>query len=526
VYDLLVRGARLVDGTGNPWTRGDVAVAGDSIAAVGRVGLADASRVIDGDGLVVCPGFIDLHAHSDLQLFVDPSHAPKVRQGITTEVIGQDGLSYAPIRPDVLPVMRDLVAGINGAPDISYDWATVAQFLDRLDGVGPAVNVLHLVPHGALRLSVLGMEPRAPSGAELARMQEMAAAGMADGAFGLSTGLTYAPAQWSDTHEIVALCRSIASYEGVYVTHHRDYGARLVESVDEALQIGRDAGVAVHFSHFHISGSPWRGRAAEFLSRIDAERADGRDITLDAYPYLAGSTFLAAWLPESAQAGTPAEVMARLRDAEQRARIVSELNGGPRTYVVCTWEDFQIAGVRTEQNRSAEGRRLPELAAARAVSVGDLIVDLLLEEEMEVSILAFVGNEDNVREIMRHPVYTVGTDGILVGGAPHPRAYGTFPKLLGEYVRDLQLMSLEEAVRKMTSAAAQRMGIRDRGLLRTGMKADLVVFEPAAVGSPATYADPKRFPTGIPYVLVNGTPVVWDGRHTGATPGRVLRRGR
>jgi N-acyl-D-amino-acid deacylase len=521
--DLVIRGATVVDGSGGPRYSADLAVEGGRIVDIGRLGSMGARRTIAAAGLVAAPGFIDLHAHSDLMLLEQPEHPLKVLQGVTTELLGQDGLSYAPITPDALPAMRDMVAAINGSPDISYDWTSVDEFLARLAAARPAVNVAYLVPHGALRMSVLGMADRTADELEIGAMARMAAAGMADGALGLSTGLTYPPAQWSDTREIVGIARAIAPRRGIYVTHHRDYGPRLVESVEEALTVGREAGIPVHFSHFHVSGRPWAGRAGEVLALLDRERAMGRDVTLDAYPYLAGSTFLGAWIPAWVQAGTSDEVVQRLADPELRQGLMAELEAGPRTYVLATWDDFQISGVGSERNRDLEGLRLPAAAAHRGKRLGAFICDLLVEERMNVTILAFAGIEENVREIMRHAAYTVGTDAILVGGTVHPRAAGTYPTVLGRYVREEGVITLERAVQAMTGAPAARLGLVDRGLVREGLAADLVLFDPTTVAARNTYEDSRVPPAGMPYVIINGEAVKWDDQPTGARPGRVIR---
>jgi N-acyl-D-amino-acid deacylase len=521
MHDLVIRGATVIDGSGASRFGADVAVNGGLITEVGQLESSAARTTIPAEGLVLAPGFIDLHAHSDLMLLEQPEHGLKVLQGVTTELLGQDGLSYAPIAPAALPVMRDMITAINGAPDVAYRWSTVAEFLSLLAAAKPAVNVAYLVPHGALRLSVTGMADRVATDDEIAEMGRLAASGMADGALGLSSGLTYPPATWSDTRELVGIARAIAPYRGIYVTHHRDYGPKLAESVEEALTIGREAGVPVHFSHFHISGKPYAGRAGEFLARIDRSRAAGLDVTFDTYPYLAGSTFLGAWIPAHVMRGTTDEAIATLSDPERRPQILAEIEAGPRTYVYTDWGEFQIAGAA--HNRDLEGLRIPAAAAKRGRPLGAFIADLLIAEHMNVTILAFNGREENVREVMRHPAWTVGTDAILVGGTVHPRAAGTYPTILGTYARDEGVLSLERAVNAMTGAAAKRIGLVDRGLVRPGLAADLVLFDPATVAPRNSYEDSRVPPAGMPWVIINGVPVKADDQPTGARPGRVLR---
>jgi N-acyl-D-amino-acid deacylase len=523
MHDLVILGASVIDGTGAPAVRADVAIDGDTIAEVGRLASTDARRSVDADGLTLTPGFIDMHAHSDLALLDDPEHRLKTRMGVTTELLGQDGLAFAPGTSEAILEMRDMIAGINGAPDIEYDWTTVAGYLDRIEGVRPAVNAAMLVPHGTLRLSVMGMADRVATADERRQMAEMADGGMRDGALGLSTGLTYPPAQWSDTLEITDICRAIAPYKGIYVTHHRDYGAGLIESVHEALAIGMQAAVPVHFSHFHISGKPWQGRAPKLLHRLDTARAAGQDVTLDAYPYLAGSTFLGAFLPDSLQGGSPDEIVAKLRRPEIRRAVVVELDRQPKQFIQVGWEAFAISSLGVSAGQGLEGRRLIEIAASRGVSIGELICDLLIENEMKVGIIVHAGNEDNVRTVMGDSGYTVGTDSILVGDKIHPRAGGTYPRILGTYVREEGVLPLVTAVRAMSGAPAERLGLADRGTIRAGFKADLVLFDDTTVAGPASYEDPWLPPTGMPYVFVNGEAVKWDDEMTGGRPGHAIR---
>jgi N-acyl-D-amino-acid deacylase len=346
---------------------------------------------------------------------------------------------------------------------------------------------------------------------------------MADGALGLSSGLTYPPATWSDTRELVGIARAVAQYKGIYVTHHRDYGPRLMESVEEALTIGRDGGVPVHFSHFHISGKPYADRAQEFLDRIDRERAAGVDVTLDTYPYLAGSTFLGAWIPAHIMAGSTQQAVETLSDPARRDALAREIEAGPRNYVYIEWDEFQLSGIGAPAYEDLVGLRLPAAAARRGQRLGDFICDLLVAARMNVTILAFNGREENVRRVMQDPGWTVGTDAILVGSSVHPRAAGTYPTVLGTYARQEGIISLERAVNAMTGAPAGRIGLVDRGLVQPGLAADLVVFDPVTVGARNSYEDSRVPPAGMPYVIVNGVPVKWDDAPTDERPGRIIR---
>ncbi|AUG77012.1 N-acyl-D-amino acid deacylase [Kitasatospora sp. MMS16-BH015] len=526
MQDLLIRGAWVVDGTGAPRRRADLGVtAGVITPPEGR-----ARRVIEADGLVLAPGFIDMHAHSDLAVLTDPAHPAKVSQGVTCEVLGQDGLSYAPVDDSTLPLLRRQLAGWNGDPaGFDWSWRTVGQYLDRLDRDGLAAHACYLVPHGTLRALVVGWADRPAGAAELDRMGELLARGLREGAVGLSTGLTYTPGMYADRAELAHLCRVLAEHGAYHCPHTRSYGAGALEAYAEVIGLARETGCALHLTHATMNFGVNEGRAGEFLALVDAARADGVDLTLDSYPYLPGSTTLAALLPSWATAGGPAETLARLRDpaAREAIRVAVEETGSDGCHgVVTDWTTIQLSGSATAE----VGCTIAELAqrggvgGTTAVSGTTAFLDLLLADELRTMILQHVGHEANVRAIMRHPAHTVGSDGLLTGARPHPRAWGTFPRYLGHYSRELGVLSLEEAVARMTGRPARRLGLRGRGLIRTGYAADLVLFDPAAVRDTATFEHPRRPPEGIPYVLVAGTPVIDDHHPTEARPGRTLRR--
>lgn len=512
MLDLLIRNGRLIDGTGNPWYRADVGIHGERIAAIGHLADAGAARVIDAGERIVCPGFVDPHSHSDVLLLAHPRHEPKIRQGVTTEVLGQDGISYAPVSDEGLAYWREYWQAVNGLPALDWDWRGVGEFLAHFEGQVSA-NVAYLAPHATVRYEVLGLADRPPTGPELARMQELVAQAMAEGAVGLSTGLTYLPAFYSKTEELIALCDVVARYGGVYVTHLRDYGPGISEAIEEALTIGRRAGVPVHISHFN-------GRAAECLPLIDRARTEGLDVTFENYPYLAGCTLLSHFLPDWAQAGGIPDTVDRLRDPAVRARIQQEMAGSHDGQ----WHHYRICAVGTEANERYEGLSLPEAAQAAGKDVIDFICDLIVEERLAVTVVQHHANrtEADLRAMMQHPAHMVCTDAILLGSHPHPRGYGTYPRYLGTYVREEGVLTLEQCIRKMTSLPARRMGLMDRGLLAEGLAADLVIFDPEIVRDMATFEDPRQFPLGIDTVIVNGQVVLDEGEHTGATPGRVL----
>ncbi|HEU4547397.1 MAG TPA: D-aminoacylase [Microlunatus sp.] len=525
--DLLITDAVVVDGTGSPGRAADVAVTGDRIVAITPVGTGERGRrVIQADGRVLAPGFIDLHAHSDVQILVDHDHLAKVSQGVTCEVLGQDGLSYAPADEITAPLLRRQLSGWNGDPERALGWPRVADYLDALDG-GIACHAAYLVPQGTVRMLVVGNDDRPATAVERARMAELVRQGLLDGAVGLSSGLTYPPGMYADTDELVALCDVVAQHGGFYAPHHRSYGAGALAAYDEMIMIARRSGCALHLSHATLNFGVNAGRAGDLLTMIDAALADGLDVTLDTYPYLAGSTSLVALLPRWATAGGPDVIMDRLADESARARIASalEVEGSEGCHgCPVDWGTIEISGVGDPALSGAVGRTIEQLATDAGSAAIDVYADLLLTDRLATTILQHVGNEANVRAIMQHPVHTGGSDAILVGDKPHPRAWGTFPRYLGHYVRELGVLGLEDCIHHLTGRAAARLKLVDRGLVRVGHHADLVLLDPDRVRDVATYVDPRQQAEGIDWVLVDGEPVIEEGVRTLARPGRALRR--
>lgn len=531
MVDLVLRGGTIVDGTGSPARRGDVVVRAGRVAALLPPGGSreETGIVVDVSGLVVAPGFIDMHAHSDLAVLEDPVHEAKVLQGVTTEVLGQDGLSYAPATPQVLDELRVQLSGWNGEGlSLDMSWTTVAGYLDRVDA-GAAVNVAYLVPHGTVRLVVMGNAARPATADELATMQQLVAQGMRDGAVGLSTGLTYTPGSYADDDELVALCEVVAQHGGYYCPHHRNYGSTVVESYRECLTVAERAGIPLHLAHCHVNFPRNRGRAGEVLAAVEAARGRGIDVTLDSYPYLAGATYLHALLPGWAHEGGPGVLLDRLSQPRARERIVHEMEvvGSDGHHgIPVDWSTIVVSGVRDATLERHVGRSVAESAAAEGVPPAQLYLDLLVKDRLGSSCIVEVGNEENVRTILGDPQHTVGSDGILVGSHPHPRGWGSFARVLAHYVRHEGVLSLEQAVRHMTSTPARRIGANDRGVVAEGAVADLVCFDPATIRDNATYDDPRRTASGVIHVLVTGEFTVRDGVRTQALPGRSLRRSR
>ncbi|MEU0413999.1 D-aminoacylase [Streptomyces griseorubiginosus] len=522
--ELVIRDVDVVDGSGDPSYRADVVVDRGRIVSIVKEA-ADAGcqrpkarRELDAEGLVLSPGFIDMHAHSDLALLRDPDHSAKAAQGVTLEVLGQDGLSYAPVDDRTLKEVRRAIAGWNGhGDDIDFDWRTVGEYLDRLDR-GIAVNAAYLIPQGTVRALVVGWEDREATPEELDRMRELVAEGMEQGAVGMSSGLTYTPGMYAEDAELTELCRVVARYGGYYCPHHRSYGAGALEAYAEMVALTREAGCSLHLAHATMNFGVNKGRAPELLALLDEALASGADITLDTYPYTPGSTTLAALLPSWASEGGPEEVLKRLADDDTAERIRHDLEvvGADGCHgVPVDWDTIEISGVTDPALTEYVGRRLDGWTTAR---------HLLLADRLAPSILQHVGHEENVRQIMRHPVHTGGSDGILQGAKPHPRAYGTFPRYLGTYVRELGVLSLEECVAHLTSRPASRLRLPDRGLVKEGYRADLVLFDPRTVAPGSTFENPRQLPTGIPHVLIDGEFVIEEGERTEVLAGRAVRR--
>ena len=498
-FDLLVRGGRVVDGAGNPWLRADVAVRGDRIARIGHLPDADAARVIDAEGLVVAPGFIDPHTHAVRGVFDVPTADNYLLQGVTTLTEGNDGASPWPVGDHLARIAET---------GISPNWGVFAG-------------------QGTIRRLVLGADDRDPTPDELDRMRRLVAEAMEQGAFGLSTGLFYVPGSFTSTEEVIALSAVAAGYGGIYISHMRDEALLLLDSVRETIRIGEEAGIPVQMTHHKaISRDMW-GRSADSLALVDAARARGVDVTIDQYPYTASQTGITAVVPQWAQAGGTRELIERLRDPETRRRIREEIvfriehdrgGGDPANIVIglCAWD------------RSLEGRSLADILAGREIeptsaAAADLVMEIV--ENGGARAIYHAMDERDVERIMRHPATAIGSDGgvsVFGAGVPHPREYGAFARVLGRYVRERGVLTLEEAVRKMSGATAARLGLQDRGLLREGFFADVAVFDPERVIDRATFEQPHQYAAGVEYVLVNGVLVVDGGEHTGARPGRVL----
>lgn len=522
MLDLLITGGLIVDGSGNPGFRGAVGVEGERLRLLrGDTAGVEAARTLDATGRVVCPGFIDMHAHSGLVILAEPRHEPKVRQGVTTEVIGVDGCSYAPFQsPDDLRRFVEVNAGLDGCPPVPGRWSTVEQYLDRFDR-RVAVNVVYLVGNSPVRIGAMGWEDKPPTAAERANMSALLRVALEEGAWGMSTGLDYPPGSYADTAELVALSREAARLGGFYHTHVRyGLGDRFLDPFREAIEIGERSGIGTHITHFYQRTTA-PGGARRMLALVEDARAAGLDVTFDSYPYVFSSTRLNIVIPQWAFDGGPERLRAALESPEARARMRKEM--APRA---ASWQEMWLTHFKRREHHRFEGRSVAEVAELMGKDPVDAVCDLLLAEDQQVSYVSAGANAATLPKFVSHPLSMVGSDALLIGDYPSPRTYGTFPVILAEYVREDRFLALPDAIRKMTSFPAQRIGLPDRGLLRDGFKADVVVFDADTVKAPATRTEPKQFPVGIEHVVVNGRVVVEGGQHTGALAGRALRRGR
>ena len=528
MFDLIIENGTVVDGTGRPGFAADVGIVGGEIGAVGDLREAAGARRIDASRHAVSPGFIDMHSHSDRTLLDDPGANSKVFQGVTTEVVGNCSYSPFPVGPNgPADIVRSHVS------EVEWDWRDLDGWAKRLGDNGVSVNVAPQVGHAALRAAVGLMENRPPTREELREMGRLAAESVEQGAFSLSTGLTLPPGSYASTDEIVALAEAIAPYENAfYATHARLWAGNQVGAVEEAVEIGERAGVPVQYSHMAVVDSRAYGRGDEMVAPLERAAASGMDVAYDVYPYTAAGTHLSQLIPEWVQEGGVPAMLSRLRDPGQRRRALKDMEKGWFRGLPWKWDTIFIDHVESDRNQALVGLSMEEIAAGRGSEPAETFLDLIDEEDNRVGAVIHNRTEVDVRFFLGHPLAMIGSDGNAIDpdgiygrDRPHPRFYGTFPRVLGRYVREgPSALTLETAVHKMTGFPARRLGLRDRGVIDEGMAADLVVFDPETVVDNATFEEPHRYPEGIPHVLVAGEPVVLNGRHTGARPGRVLRR--
>ena len=530
-FNVLITGGSVIDGTGAPAINADIGIVGDRIIEIAErrgpespgLSNATADTVVNACGMVTSPGFIDIHTHADIALLARPEHLPKTMQGVTTEVFTNCGLGFAPITGPALELQRKYAAGLFGSDTgefgktgrVDWAWRSVADFLSRYEQAGIGTNIAYLIPHGSVRVSVLGMQERAADSSEIEQMRGMVQQGMEEGAWGMSTGIWYSPMKAASMDELACLFHTA----GFFATHQRDYGAALFQATEESLNIATAADVPVQISHLQMNGKCNIGKAADLLALLDKAKSRGIDVTCDTYPYTAGSTFMQSLLPSWAVEGEPEQILARLAQEEAHRNICAHLNT-----LDVIWEQYCLIGVNSKENRGLEGLTFPECAKARGMSVAEFICAVLAEDELRACYVHHAAHESNMREILTWEGQMVGSDGLHLPGKTHPRLYGTFPRVLGKYARDEAVISLEAAVYKMTGFPAARLGLKRRGVLQKGYYADVTVFNPDTVLDKGSYVDPLHYPDGVECVIVNGVAVKLNGVPTRALNGRVLRK--
>jgi N-acyl-D-amino-acid deacylase len=529
--DLVISNGSIIDGAGNPAYHAHIGIENGKIVRIMRdMSRMPAARIIDADGMTVSPGFIDTHSHDDAYLLVNPQGDDKVCQGVTTDVIGNCGFSLAPLSDDHRDDLKNTSAVMGGKylPEEFWNLTSFDEFLTILESAKPGINVVPLVGHGTIRIAVIGSENRAPTESELAEMKRLTADAMQAGAFGLSSGLIYVPANYAKTDEIIELARIAAHFKGIYTTHMRSESDQQMAAIEETLKIAYEAGIATHISHHKIAGRNNWGQSKDTLKLLAEARANGLQVTCDQYPYRAASTILAAALPPHIQAQGPQAFVEKLKDPAVRQAIINEIESGSNG----RWENF-IKGAGFDSiiisvsphHEGYVGKSIAQIAEMETKNPWDVFFDLLIEEGLEVIMVLFLMDEADIIRIMQDPITMIGTDGIPGFGVSkvHPRMVGTFPRILGRYVREQGVIRLEEAVRKMTSLPAQTFGLYGKGILREGLDADIVIFDSKTIIDRATFDNPSQAPAGISWVIVNGEVAVEHGSVTGATSGQVLR---
>lgn len=523
----LIKHGLIVDGNKTPAYEGDILIENEKILKISQDLNEEADKVIDAKGRVICPGFIDTHSHSDLVILVNPYNEVKIRQGITTEVLGQDGISMAPLPQEHISSWRKNLAGLDGESDeIDWKYETTENYLKMMDYNGVGLNETYLVPHGNVRMEAMGLEDRPATKEEIQKMCEITERELKAGAIGLSTGLIYIPCAYSLTEEIIEMCKVVAKYDGVFVVHQRSEADTILTSMEEIIEIGKQSGVKVHFSHFKVCGKANWKYIPQVIELLEKAEKEGIRVSFDQYPYAAGSTMLGVVLPPWAHSGGTDKLIERLSDENERAKMKKDIANG-----IEGWDNFiEFAGidqifvtsVKTEKNKDTIGKSLLEIGKMRGKDPLDATFDLLKEEENAVGMVDFYGLEEHIIGFMKRDEQNVCTDGLLAG-KPHPRAYGSFPKILGRYVRELNVLTIEEAVYKMTKKAATSFSIKDRGELKEGYFADIVIFDKGTVSGCDDFINSMQYPTGIDYVIINGNCVVEEGKYNKIKAGKVLK---
>ncbi|MDR3258085.1 MAG: D-aminoacylase [Fusobacteriaceae bacterium] len=523
----LIKNGIIIDGSGEKRYKADVLINDELIEKIGIIDDINDMEIIDAKGKIVAPGFIDTHSHSDLRVLIEPFIEPKIYQGITTEILGQDGISMAPLPKQYVKSWRKNLAGLDGDSDIlSWDWETTDKYLDLMSKIGSGPNELYLVPHGNIRMEAMGLEARPATDEELIKMKEITRREMEAGAAGLSTGLIYIPCAYSETKELVEICKVAAEYDRPLVIHQRSEADTMIESMNEVITISRESGVKIHFSHFKICGKKNWHLIKDVVELLDKCKKEGIKISYDQYPYVAGSTMLGVIIPPWAHSGGTDKLVERLGNEKDRKKMKEDITNG-----IPGWDNFIdfagfegifVTSVKTEKNKDCIGKNLIEIADMRGKDKFDAVFDLLRDEENAVGMYDYYGKDEHVVTFMTREESNICTDGLL-GGKPHPRVYGAFPRVIGKFVREMKAMSLEEAIKKMTKKPAETFKIDKRGQIKEGYYADIVIFDENTTIDKGTFIDPIQFPEGISHVIINGKVALEDSKPKDVLPGKVIR---
>lgn len=541
MYDMIVEGGSVVDGYGRPATRADLAIKDEKIVKIGKLQSESSDCKIDASGKIVAPGFIDMHAHSDFTLLANPFSYSKIHQGITTEVVGNCGMSMAPFDRRRLEDVQQYLGAFLFGQRYAWDWSTLEEFFQTLERRKIGVNVVHLIGHGTVRTSVMGFEPRAPTDTELRAMKSLVTQGMKDGAAGMSSGLIYPPGSFAGSSELVELGKVVSQFHGIYTSHMRSESDKLLDSMRETISIAEQARLPAHISHLKAVGKRNWGRSLQALELIDGARQRGLDVSADQYPYPAGSSVLRQTLPPwSLEGGTDALVK-RLRDNSARTKIRHDIEtntlsvtyetsaGWENVIDSCGLENIILSYTEHRPDKHLEGKSLAQMSKETGKDPYDITFDIVANDPNAIMV-DFYAHDEDLERIIRHPevlictdMWTVAPQGPVTGGTPHPRAYGSFARVLSKYVREKGILSLEQAIHRMTGKTAKRVGVPDRGIISEGAYADLTIFDPETIQDTATFESPAQYPSGISHVIVNGKIAVENGKHTGTAAGKVLR---
>lgn len=525
---ILIKNGTIADGTGGELYKADLGISNDKITQIGEnLNENQYDTVINAQGKIVCPGFIDTHSHSDVKIMLDPYVEPKIRQGITTEVLGQDGISTAPLPKKFISPWRKNIAGLDGDSDkLSWDWETTDGYLKFLEQNGTATNTAYLVPHGNIRMEAIGLENKKAAKEDIKKMQEITERELEAGAIGVSSGLIYMPCAYGGVEELIGICKVVAKHNKIFVVHQRSEADDIVESMKEIIKVGRESGVKIHFSHFKICGKKNWDKIDKVIELLEEAEKEGIRVSYDQYPYCAGSTMLGVVLPPWVHDGGTDKLLKRLEDKDLRKKMISDIENG-----IPGWDNFvdfagfeniYVTSVKTKKNEDCIGKNILEIGKMRSRDPYNAMFDLLYEEENAVGMYDYYGTEEHVVRFMKRKEQNVCTDGLL-GGKPHPRVYGAFPRVLGRYVREKKVINLETAVYKMTYKPASTFNMKDRGIIKKGKKADIVVFSPDTVIDNSTFIEPEQYPSGIDTVIINGKVAVNDGKSTKVLSGKVIR---